>query len=200
MKLFVRASILSIIMIVVFGFVYSFGVLGLSKLIFPKQANGSIIKYNGKEVGSELIGQTFSNEKFFHGRISAINYNTYDKDDPKGGGIASGSENLGSSNPKLIERVKKDIDEFLKTHPGVKKEDIPTDLLTASASGLDPHISPKAAKIQIPAISKATGISENELQKIVDRCTEHKTMGTFGEDGVNVLKSNIEIQKILDNK
>jgi potassium-transporting ATPase KdpC subunit len=97
----------------------------------------------------------------------------------------------------LVERVKKDIDEFLLAHPEVKKEDIPTDLLTSSGSGLDPHISPAAAKIQISAISKSTGISSTNLEKLVEKYTEGRTLGVFGEPRVNILKVNLEIAKML---
>ncbi|WP_265450639.1 potassium-transporting ATPase subunit C, partial [Clostridium sp. cpc1] len=115
-------------------------------------------------------------------------------------GVSSGSENLAPSNKELKERVQRDMEEFLKLYPGVKKEDIPTDLLTSSASGLDPNISPKAAKIQIPAVSKASGISKAKLEKIVDKYTEKRSLGIFGEPRVNILKLNIEIASILEHK
>jgi len=163
------------------------------------------VEYNGEAVGSELLGQNFTDTRFFHGRVSAYNYNTYIIEDTKPdsngkvayAGVSSGSANLAPSNPVLVERVKKDIDEFLKANPEVKKEDIPTDLLTSSGSGLDPEISPQAAKIQIPAISKATGISTSDLQKIVDKNTKGRQLGLFGEPRVNVLKVNLEIAKLL---
>ena len=167
-----------------------------------------MIVVGGKEVGSEFIGQNFTNPKFFRGRVSSVNYNTYTEDDMKPdengkvaySGVGSGSQNMAPSNKALKERVEKDIVDFLKSHPGVKKEDIPTDLLTSSGSGLDPDISPEAAKIQIPAISKASGISETDLQKIVNKYTESKSLGIFGESRVNVLKVNIEIASILKVK
>jgi K+-transporting ATPase ATPase C chain len=178
---------------------------GISQLLFHKQANGSIIEYNGKPVGSELIGQEFSDLRFFHGRVSAYNYNTYSQEDIKQDkdgkiaylGVSSGSANLAPSNPALMERVKKDMVEFLKVHPIVKKEDIPTDLLTSSGSGLDPHISPESAKIQIPSISKATGINVSDLKDLVEKYTEGRTIGVLGEPRVNILKVNLEIAKRL---
>jgi potassium-transporting ATPase KdpC subunit len=205
MKTFLRSISISLVFLLVCGFIYPLCITGISQLFFNKQANGSIIEYNGKAVGSELLGQAFTDTRFFHGRVSANNYNTYkdtDKKPDKNGksvytGLTSGSANLAPSNLALVERVKKDIDEFLKDHPGVKKEDIPTDLLTSSGSGLDPDISPESAKIQIPEISKATGISQSDLGKIVEDNTEGRALGLFGEPRVNVLKANLDIAQKL---
>jgi potassium-transporting ATPase KdpC subunit len=205
MKIFLRAVKVSLVLLIICGLIYPFVITGVSQLIFHKQSNGSIVEYNGKPVGSELLGQAFSDTRFFHGRVSAINYNTYKEEDKKPDkngkaaftGVGSGSANLAPSNPALVDRVKNDIDAFLKANPNVKKENIPTDLLTSSGSGLDPDISPEAAKIQIPAISKATGISIENLGKIVTKYTEGRQLGIFGEPRVNVLKANIEIAKLL---
>ena len=205
MKVFIRAISVSIALLLLCGIIYPLGMTGISQLIFNRQANGSIVQYEGKPVGSELLGQAFSDARFFHGRVSAYNYNTYTEEDTKPdqdgktayAGVSSGSANLAPSNPALTDRVKTDIDAFLEAHPGVKKEDIPTDLLTSSGSGLDPHISPEAAKIQIPAVSKETGISAAELEKIVHKYTEGRQLGIFGEPRVNVLKVNMEIASRL---
>lgn len=208
MKTIKKAIFVSIVLMVLCGVIYPLLLTGISQLAFNKKANGSMIMVDGKEAGSELIGQSFTDPKFFKGRISAINYNTYRKEDTKTNnddkkvytGVSSGSQNLAPSNKALKARVQKDIEDFLKAHPEVKKEDIPTDLLTSSASGLDANISPEAAKIQIPEVSKATGISKAELQKIVDKYTEGRSFGLFGEPRVNVLKVNIEIASILKSK
>ncbi len=205
MKTFLRAITVTVVLFILCGFIYPLAMTGVSQLLFHKQANGSIIQNNGQAVGSELLGQNFTDTRYFHGRVSAVNYNTYkpeDKTPDKNGkaaylGVSSGSANLAPSNPALTERVKKDIDAFLKANPEVKKEDLPADLFTSSGSGLDPNISPQAAKIQIPAISDATGISSDDLNKIVDKCTEGRTLGIFGESRVNVLKANIEISNKL---
>lgn len=205
MKTFITAIKVGIALLLICGIIYPLGMTGISQLIFHKQANGSIIEYNGKPVGSELLGQAFADTRFFHGRVSAYNYNTYTEADTKPDangktaytGAGSGSTNLAPSNPALVDRVKKDIDEFLKANPGIKKEDIPTDLLTSSGSGLDPNISPAAAKIQIPAVSRATGISISDLEKIVAKYTEGRQLGVFGEPRVNILKVNIEIANQL---
>lgn len=208
MKVLRKAFVISIVFMVLCGIIYPLVLTGISQLAFKKQANGSIIVLQGKEVGSELIGQNFTDPKFFRGRVSAVNYNTYSKEDTVQnkdgktayGGASSGSQNLAPSNKALADRVQKDMEEFLKNHPGVKKEDIPTDLLTSSGSGLDPDISPQSAKIQIPEVSKASGIAQEELQKIVDKYTEDRSFGIFGEPRVNVLKVNLEIASMLKNK
>jgi len=208
MKIMKKAILVSIVLMILCGIIYPLALTGISQLVLNKQANGNMIVVGGKEVGSEFIGQNFTNPKFFRGRVSSVNYNTYTEDDMKPdengkvaySGVGSGSQNMAPSNKALKERVEKDIVDFLKSHPGVKKEDIPTDLLTSSGSGLDPDISPEAAKIQIPAISKASGISETDLQKIVNKYTESKSLGIFGESRVNVLKVNIEIASILKVK
>ena len=208
MKILKKSVLVSIVFMILCGVIYPLAMTGASQILFHKKANGSMIKVDGKKVGSELIGQNFTDPRFFKGRVSYVNYNTYTEEDKKPdkngkivySGVASGSENLAPSNKKLQDRVKNDIDEFLAKHPGVKKEDIPTDLLTSSGSGLDPNISPKAAKIQIPEVSKATGISEAKLQKIVDKYTEDRALGIFGEKRVNVLKVNLEINSIIKSK
>ncbi|HEX3029685.1 MAG TPA: potassium-transporting ATPase subunit KdpC, partial [Clostridia bacterium] len=204
MKTLIRAITVSLVFIILCGIIYPLTMTGVSQLIFHKQANGSLVKYNGKTIGSELLGQAFTDMRFFHGRVSAYNYNTYTKDDTIAdssgkkayAGVGSGSSNLAPSNPALAERVKKDMAEFLKTHPEVKKSDIPTDLLTSSGSGLDPDVSPEAANIQMSAISKATGISVSKLGSIIKKCTESRQLGIFGQPRVNILKANIEIARI----
>lgn len=208
MKILKKSVLITIVFMVICGFGYPALITGVGQLFFHNQANGSMVTVEGKDVGSALLGQNFTSDKYFHGRVSSVNYNTYTAADTKPdkngkvaySGVSSGSQNLGPSNKALQERVKKDIQDFLKSHPGVKKEDIPTDLLTSSASGLDPDISPSSAKIQVPAVSKASGISETDLQKIVDKYTEGRTLGVFGEPRVNVLKTNLEIFLLLKSK
>jgi len=200
-----KSVLLSVVLLVLCGLIYPLTMTLISQVLFNNKANGSMVSLNGREVGSQLIGQSFTNKRFFQGRVSSSNYNTYTKadlkPDSKGNiayaGVTSGSANLGPSNPALMDRVKKDMVDFLKNHPGLKAGDVPTDLLTSSASGLDPNISPKAAKIQIAAISKATNISSSDLNNIILKNTAGKTFGIFGEPRVNVLKVNLEIANIL---
>ena len=192
--------LVSILFLFVCGLAYPLLMTGLSQVIFPKQANGSLITVNNKIIGSELIGQDFTDPRFMKGRPSAVNYNTYtleEKEEGIYGGVASGSNNFAATNPELVKRVKNDMAEFLTNNPKIKKSQIPADLLTASGSGLDPHISYNSALIQLPEISETSGLDEMELQKIVEKNTGNKFVGVFGEKTVNVLGVNIEIaQKI----
>ncbi len=204
-KILKSAVILTVTLMILCSVVYPLILTGISQLAFHKQANGNLIKVNGEAVGSELVGQNFTDERFFKGRVSSINYNTYTEEDlipdEEGnvayGGVSSGSYNYGASNPDLKERVEASIDEFLKANPTVKKEDIPADLLTASGSGLDPHISVKSAEIQVPAIAKATGLNEDELKQMIKDNTEGKVLGVLGEEKVNVLTLNISVAKAI---
>lgn len=205
MKSIVKALRLCIVLIILCGIIYPLFITGVSQAAFNKKANGSIVTYRGKEVGSALLGQNFTDKRFFRGRVSSVNYNTYTKADLKPGkdgktaysGVASGSQNLAPSNKDLAKRIKDDVKDFLKTHPDVNKKDIPADLLTSSGSGLDPDISPKAAEIQIPTVSKATGISEDKLREIVKKYTADRTFGVLGEPRVNVLKVNLELASMI---
>lgn len=201
LKMFKSAFILTVVLMVLCSVVYPLAVTGVSQLVFHKQANGNLVEVNGQAVGSKLVGQNFTDERFFRGRVSSVNYNTYTEEDliadAEGntayGGVSSGSFNYAATNPDLKARVEADLAAFLESHPTVKAEDIPADLLTASGSGLDPHISPKSAQIQVPAIAKATGLSEDALNQIIENNTDKKVLGVFGEDKVNVLEANIEI-------
>lgn len=200
-----KAFVFSVIMMVLCSFVYPLALTGVSQLAMRDKANGSLIDKEGnpttdpdKAVGSALVGQDFTEDYFFHGRISSVNYNTYtekQKEDGEYRGVSSGTFNYGNSNPELRERVEEDIDTFLASHPDVKKEDIPSDLVTASGSGLDPHISPKAAEVQIAAVAEHSGIPESEVRRIVEENTEYKALGVYGEERVNVLKCNLAIAR-----
>lgn len=202
-KMLRKSIVFCFVMIVICAFIYPFALTGISQLTMKNKANGNLIDKNGEPtsnaeeaVGSELIGQDFTEDYFFHGRVSAVNYNTYTEEQKENGGysgVASGGSNYGNSNPELEKRMEKDLETFLKEHPDVKKEDIPADLLTASGSGLDPHISPKAAEVQIETVAKNSGLSEEKVKEIVKSHTEEKFLGIFGEEKVNVLKCNLDI-------
>lgn len=198
-----NAISLSLVLIVICGIAYPMALTATGQVLFKDKAEGSFIEVDGEKVGSKNIGQQFTEPYFFKGRVSAINYNTYtekDKEDGTYTGVGSGSFNYAPSNPELKKRVEASMDEFLKNNPDVNKEDIPADLMTASGSGLDPNISVKSAEIQVPAISKASGISEGQLNKMIKENTDSKFLGIFGEERVNVLELNIDVYNTMRNK
>jgi len=195
-----KPFLVTLALLVICGLAYPLLLTGISQVIFPKQANGNLITINGQAVGSELIGQDFTDARFMKCRPSAVNYNTYTQEDKENGdysGVGSGSKNYAPTNPELVKRVEADIAAFLEANPSIKKEDIPTDILTASGSGLDPHISPESAAVQIPALVEATGLSQEILENIVKENTQGKFLGIFGEETVNVLMVNLDIAREL---
>jgi K+-transporting ATPase ATPase C chain len=169
----------------VFGLIYPIGVTGLSKLLFPKQAAGSLIEKNGRVIGSKLIGQSFTSDKYFHSRPSAAG-NGYDAS-------ASSGSNLAPTNQALIDRVKADVAKLQQENPGAA---IPADLVTASGSGLDPEISPASAEFQIPRVAKARALSVDSVRALVARHTQARTWGIFGEPRVNVLELNLDLDSL----
>jgi K+-transporting ATPase ATPase C chain len=186
-----KAIRLSVVMIVILGLAYPLVMTGISQVLFPSRANGSIIYNNQhKAIGSELIGQSFTDPKYFHGRISSIDYEA----------AASGTPNYAPSNQEMIKRTEEAAKAWLKNHPGKSVGDVPLDLITNSGSGLDPHITPEAARFQIPNVFKATGISEQQLNQLVDKHVEGRTLGIFGEPRVNVLALNMDLQKLIPSK
>lgn len=182
-KNFVTAILMTIVTTVLLGIIYPFVVTGLAQLIFPKQANGSLITANGKLVGSSLIGQPFSSPGYFRSRPSAAGNAGYDA------GNSSGS-NLGPTNKMLIDRMNADIQKAQAENPGVP---VPMDLVTTSGSGLDPDISPEAADFQVPRVARERGISEADLRTIVANHTQGRQLGFLGEPRVNVLELNLDL-------
>jgi K+-transporting ATPase ATPase C chain len=169
------------------GMLYPLVMTGLVQQLMPDQANGSLIRNTeGVVVGSHLIGQSFHSPRYFNGRVSSINYDA----------SASGSNNYGPSNEVMLQRVKNDLSAFLEANPKVKQSEIPGDLLTNSGSGLDPHISPQAAKIQVPRIARERRIDPAKLYALIKAHTEHPLFGIFGESRVEVLALNLELDKL----
>ena len=201
-----QSLVVTLLLLLLCGLVFPVLLSGISAVIFPSQANGSLIYADGRAVGAANIGQDFTKPYFMKGRPSAYNYNTYYEDEQGNqycgdgspfAGPGSGSNNYAPSNPALTERVEADIEAFLEANPDVKREDIPADLVTASGSGLDPHITLQSARIQLPALAAASGLSEEELERIVEDNTEGKLLGIFGEGTVNVLGVNLDIAKAM---
>jgi len=184
----IKITILAtIVMTILFGLAYPLVFTGLAQVLFPHQANGSLVTVNGKVAGSELIGQSFTKPEYFHGRPSAAGNNGYDA-------ANSGGSNLGPTNQKLVDRVKADVQKFRAENPDYTGP-IPADLLTSSGSGLDPHISPASAEAQVARISKARGVTPDRIAELVAKHTDGRQWGIFGEPRVNVLLLNIDLDQ-----
>ncbi len=172
---------------IITGVAYPLLVTGIAQLVFPGKANGSFIKKDGKIVGSELIGQPFSDTKYFWSRLSATGPFAYNA-------ASSSGSNYGPLNPALLDAVKKRVQD-LKAADSLNTQPIPVDLVTSSASGLDPHISIAAALYQIPRVARVRAISEPQVRSLVDQFTEGRQLGFLGEPRVNVLKLNLALDE-----
>lgn len=188
-KQLIQAILFTLVTTIIFGLGYPLVVTGLSQWLFPRQANGSLIVKNGQVIGSQLIGQTFTGDKYFHSRPSAAGTG-YDP-------TQSGGSNLGPTNQALVTRVQQDVAKLQQENPGVP---IPADMVTTSGSGLDPDISPANADFQVPRVAKARGISPDELRRIVAKHTEQRQFGLFGEARVNVLELNLDLDSTFPAK
>jgi len=186
--------VLFILLTILTGVLYPLAVTGIAQLVFPVKANGSLIMVNGKNAGSELIGQQFDDPKYFWGRLSATGtfpYNAFNAENL----TASSGSNLGPTNPVLIDAVKTRIT-ALKAEDPSNSAPIPVDLVTASASGLDPHISVDAAYYQVSRVASARGLDESAVKSLVDKYTEPRQFGILGEPRVNVLLLNLALDGI----
>src|SRR3984893_13730907 len=191
------AIVVLVALTLITGLVYPLAMTGIAEVIFPRQAQGSLIERDGKVVGSELIGQVFTSDKYFHGRPSATT-----APDPKDAtktvpapynAANSGGSNLGPSNKALIDRVQGDIDALKKENPAAP---VPADLVTTSASGLDPHISPDAALFQVPRIAKARNLPEDRIRQLVEDNAEGRFLGLLGQQRGDVLLLNLALDQL----
>jgi K+-transporting ATPase ATPase C chain len=182
------AIIILAVLTLITGVFYPFAMTGLAQLIFPHQANGSLIERQGQILGSELIGQPFNDPKYFWGRLSATGPFPYNA-------AASSGSNLGPTNPALVEAVQDRVDALHAADPG-NQQPIPVDLVTASGSGLDPHISLAAALYQVPRVARIRSLTEDQVLAFVNQYTESRQLGFLGEPRVNVLLLNLAMDGI----
>ena len=169
----------------IFGILYPLAITGLAKLLFPRQAAGSLILRNGQVIGSELIAQSFTSDRYFHPRPSAAG-NGYDA-------TSSGGSDLAQSNAKLVQRIQGDIDKLAAQNPG---HPVPIDAVTTSGSGLDPDITPDNAYFQAPMVAKARGLSEQQVRQLIQQHTAGRQLGVLGEPSVNVLELNLALDQL----
>jgi K+-transporting ATPase ATPase C chain len=183
---------LKLFMTLVLGVLYPLGMTGIAQILFPHQANGSLIPSGDKIIGSELIAQNFTKPEYFHPRPSAAGNDGFDATN-------SGGSNFGPTNQKLIDRTKASIEAFRKENPDTSGP-LPADLVTASASGLDPHLSPDSAKAQAARVARARGVSVDQVNQLIAQFTEGPDLGLLGEPRVNVLKLNLAMERAFAGK
>ena len=191
-----RAALIFLIFTILCGVLYTGVVTGIAQLIFPEQANGSIIEVDGKKYGSALLGQQYTDETHMWGRVMNIDVSTYKDKDGKMLMYATPS-NLTPASEEYAQAIAERVEKIRAAHPEKGDEPIPVDLVTCSGSGLDPHISPAAAEYQVPRLAKANGMTEDEVRAIVDKCTKGRFLAVLGEKTVNVLEVNLRLDGIL---
>lgn len=191
-----KAIVMFILLAVICGIIYTTVITGIAQLFFSNQANGSVIEVDGKKYGSELLGQQYTDEGHMWGRIMNVDVSSYQNEDGEMLMYAAPS-NLSPASEEYQELVAERIEKLRDANPAVKKETVPVDLVTCSGSGLDPHISLAAAQYQVDRIAEVQKMSKDEVQTIIDKCTNKRFLGIFGEKTVNVLKVNLMLDGIL---
>ena len=189
MRTLITAIAMTIALTLLTGIVYPLMVWGVAQVLFPSQANGSLVVRDGHVVGSEIIGQNFAAARYFHPRPSAAGDKGYDASN-------SGGSNLGPTNRKLVETAKAELHKVLEENPGISPAQVPVDMVTASGSGLDPEISPAAAELQVTRVAKARGLSEAAVREVVRNNRRPRLAGFFGEPGINVLDLNLALDRL----
>jgi K+-transporting ATPase ATPase C chain len=194
LHLIYRSIVATVILALILCGVYPLLVTGVAQFVFPNQSSGEIILgQDGKPVGARLIGQAFTKPEYFHGRPSSAGDKGYDAANSSG-------SNLGPTNQKLYDGLKANIDHVLKENPILKRGEVPTDLVTGSGSGLDPHISPEAARVQVDRVAKARGVSADQVSQVLSQHIEGPQWGIFGESVVNVLMTNLDLDRLIPIK
>lgn len=189
LKVLWSALRLVLVSVVVLGLGYNLLMVGVGAVVFPGQANGSLVHYHGRVIGSKLIGQEFTSSRFFEGRPSATSPNPYNA-------ASSAASNYGPTNPALIKEIRSNIATVLKQNPGIKASQIPPDLVESSASGLDPDISPAAAYLQAPRVASANHLSLSVVRALVASHVTGRFAGLYGAPHVNVLELNLALLKL----
>lgn len=192
-----KALTIFLIFTFVCGILYTGVVTGVAQLFFPEKANGSIIEVDGKKYGCELLGQQYTDDAHMWGRIMNIDVSTY-KDENGHTLMYAAPSNLSPASEEYEALVAERVEKLRAANPDMDETAIPVDLVTCSGSGLDPHISPAAAEYQVARIAKANDMTEDEVQAIIEKCTDGRFLGLFGEETVNVLKVNLMLDGILE--